>query len=90
VFCGTCGMCLGLYREGFAKAHLRDFPEHDEFLVKAIIDPLMLPEPELRARFAMLEGRFPTKLGQPRKQPDTGQYRTLLPAPYIVEGTICT
>lgn len=40
-FCMVCGECLGEYRENCAKEHLQKYPNHDDFMVKRIIDPLL-------------------------------------------------
>jgi len=46
VFCEICGECLGIERPNYAKEHLMKFPEHRRFLVKNMIDPLKLPNPD--------------------------------------------
>jgi hypothetical protein len=43
-----------------AQGHPERFPAHSLYLVKTLIDPLMLPETELRMRFAVLEGKAPS------------------------------
>jgi len=46
VFCQTCGQCLGEERPYYAEEHLKQFPEHRMYLVKAINDPLVLADPD--------------------------------------------
>jgi len=46
VFCNICGKYLGEYIKYFAKDHLEKNPTHIGFLVKTIIDPLLLKDPD--------------------------------------------
>jgi len=45
-FCLDCGVLLGDYKPGFAKNHLKKFPTHDRFLIKKLVDPLLLDDPD--------------------------------------------
>jgi hypothetical protein len=46
VFCLDCGECLGIHKPYCAKKHIQKFPTHDNFLVKKIVDPLILENPD--------------------------------------------
>lgn len=46
VFCEICGECLGEERPFYAKKHIKKFPNHRSFLIKNIIDPLLLDNPD--------------------------------------------
>ena len=46
VFCNICGECLGEYKPFFAKKHIKENPTHIGFLIKTIIDPLLLKDPD--------------------------------------------
>jgi len=46
VFCNICGNYLGEYKPYFAKKHLEENPTHVGFLIKTIIDPLLLKDPD--------------------------------------------
>ena len=54
VFCQRCGACLGEYRPYFAKEHAKQYPSHNEFLVKNLIDPLRLPEAEFKKHLEVI------------------------------------
>ena len=44
-FCQVCGECMGdAQKEGFANKHWKEFPDHNAYLTKWIIDPLNLPD----------------------------------------------
>jgi hypothetical protein len=45
-FCLDCGECLGIYKPYYAEKHLKKYPLHKNFLVKTIIDPLTLENPD--------------------------------------------
>jgi hypothetical protein len=71
VFCKSCGAFLGKYRPNFAKEHLRQYPSHMDYLVKTLIDPLTLPEAQLRMRLSrQITNQFGTTY---HDQPETGQ-----------------
>lgn len=46
VFCEDCGECLGIHETDCAKKHLEKYPNHSNFLVKTMIDPLSLSNPD--------------------------------------------
>ena len=46
VFCLDCGRYLGEYRPFFAKEHLKQFPKHRQHLIKTLIDPLLISNPD--------------------------------------------
>lgn len=46
VFCLDCGRYLGVHQPNCAKEHLKEFPDHKNFLVKTLIDPLILNNPD--------------------------------------------
>ena len=58
-FCLTCGECLGEAEPGFVTEHVRDFPDHRQYFVKTVIDPLQLPEDELTEYCSKLEPYHP-------------------------------
>ena len=41
-----CGVNLGEERPNYAKQHLKQFPNHNSFLVKTLYDPLLLDNPD--------------------------------------------
>ena len=46
VFCLDCGECLGAHSQLCARDHIKKHPTHDNFLVKTILDPLLLSNPD--------------------------------------------
>lgn len=42
----VCGECIGEYRENCAQKHLQKYPNHHDFIVKRIADPLLLSSPD--------------------------------------------
>ena len=68
VFCSICGKCLGKHRRGFAKDHLKQFPTHDSFLIKKLVDPLIMENPD--QWFNKHKDRFLRLINQPTGNTD--------------------
>ena len=41
-----CGECLGKDRPDYGKEHKEKFPTHTNFIVKPMIDPLVIDDPD--------------------------------------------
>lgn len=39
-------MCLGDFSSNYARKHLKEYPSHTNFLIKNLVDPLILQNPD--------------------------------------------